>query len=238
MKKHDIFWGLLFILAAALILLNQFGMFIDISMFELVATIVLGVIIIKSLFYLSFWGVFFPLAFLCILYADNLNIKNFTPWPALFTALLLSIGFSILFQRNYGWGGRWHHRHHFHHNHNSFTSSVVNDKDDKFVSCSSSFGECIKYVNSENFERAEISCSFGSVKVYFDNAKIPSGKAEIFVDVSFGEAVLYIPRSWKTECKAKIFCGDMNQNGNIGPDSPVVTIHGNVSFGNAKIIYV
>lgn len=238
MKRHDIFWGLLFILAAALILLNQFGMFIDISMFDLVATIVLGVIIVKSLFYLNFWGVFFPLAFLSILYADELGITNFTPLPALFTALLLSIGFSILFQRNHYSGGNWHSRHPHHHNHNSFSSSVVNEKDDSAVSCSASFGECIKYVNSENFERADISCSFGAIKVYFDNAKIPSGKAEIFIDVSFGEAVLYIPRSWKTDCKARIFCGDMNQSGNYGPDSPVVTINGNVSFGDAKIIYV
>ena len=67
---------------------------------------------------------------------------------------------------------------------NSFSSNVVNEQDGKSIDCTTSFGECIKYVNTENFERANIKCSFGDVKVYFDNAKIPSGRADIYLDVS------------------------------------------------------
>lgn len=235
MKNRNIFWGLLFILAAALIILNQFGIFGETNMFVFVATVVLGGIIIESLIHFNFWGIFFPLAFISILYADELNITKFTPWPALFTALLLSIGFSIIFQKNNHYWGNYHHQHH---NHSSFSSNVVSDQDDRVVSCSTSFGECIKYVNSENFEKADISCSFGEVKVYFDNASIPSGSAVINLQVSFGSAKLYIPRTWKVICKANVFLGDMKDNGNNPTDAPVVTIHGSVSFGDAKIIYI
>jgi predicted membrane protein len=120
-----------------------------------------------------------------------------------------------------------------------FSSSVINEQDDTVVNCTTSFGESIKYVNSDAFERANIKCSFGEMKVYFDNALIPSGKADIYLEVSFGEAVLYIPNTWKVINDVHIFLGDMdNHNRTINTDSPVVTIHGNISFGDAKIIYV
>jgi predicted membrane protein len=232
MKKHELFLGLLFIFAAVLIILNQFGFFIGISVFDLVATAVLVLIIFKSTMHRNFFGILFPLAFICILYSDELGINSFTPWPALFTALMLSIGLSILFKPYHNWGGYQDHWH------NSFSSNVVNDTDDNVVNCATSFGECIKYVNTDNFQKANLSCSFGEMKVYFDNAQIPSGAADIYLDVSFGSAKLFIPRSWKVICKTNVFLGEMNKNDNLGTGVPVVTIHGNVSFGEAKIIYV
>lgn len=233
MKRKEIFWGLLFILAAVLIILGQFGYFEGIGTFELVLTVISAGIIIKSIPSVNFWGILFPLALICIIYADEWNITKFTPWPALVTALLLSIGLSMIFKRkNIIWTCHTG-------NTNSFSSNVVNENDDSVVKCSTSFGECIKYVNSTNFEKAHIKCSFGEVKVYFDNALIPSGKADIYLDVSFGEALLYIPRTWNVVNDIHVFLGDMdNHNFNTGSDSPVVTIHGNVSFGDAKIIYV
>ncbi len=232
MKNRNVFWGLLFILAAVLIILNQFGFLEGISMFEIVATVVLSGIIVISILHLNFWGIMFPSALICIIYADQLNITKFTPWPALLTALLLSIGLSILFKGHNHWG--WNFQHH-----NSFSSRVINDKDDNIVECSVSFGECIKYVNSDNFVKANISCSFGELKVYFDNALIPSGKADINLSVSFGEAVLFIPKTWNVINEAHVLFGDMNGRGsNVSENSPVITIRGNISFGDAKIIYV
>jgi len=232
MKKKDVFWGLLFIVAAALIIINQFGYFAEISMFELVATVILVGIIIVSVMKINFWGVLFPLAVICIIYAKEWNITDFTPWPALLTALLCSIGLSLIFNRPNCWVIHLK-------NDNVFSSSVVNEQDDNVINCSVSFGESMKYVNSENFEKANIKCSFGEVKVYFDNALIPSGKADIYLDVSFGEAQLYIPKTWKVINDVHVFLGDMDDhNRNAGSDSPVVTIHGNISFGDAKILYV
>ena len=235
MKKKDVFWGLLFILAAALIVLNQFGIFPGVSMFELVATVVLGGIIIKSIMDIHFWGVLFPLAGICIIYAEEWNITDFTPWPALLTALLCSIGLSLIFNRPNSWVFHSLHSRHD----NVFSSNVINDQDDNVINCSTCFGETMKYVNSDNFERANIKCSFGEVKVYFDNALIPSGKADIYLDVSFGETQLFIPKTWRIVNDVHVFLGDMKEkNRSIGVDSPIVTIHGNISFGDAVIFYV
>lgn len=231
MKRRDVFWGLLFIVAAVLIIVNQFGFFTGISMFDIVLTVILAGIIIKSIMYINFWGILFPLAFLCIIYAKQLDITSFTPWPVLLTALLFSIGLSLIFQKHC-----WSH-HCFHHNHTC--SSTRSEENDNTVNCYANFGECIKYVNSESFERADIKCSFGTVKAYFDNAQIPSGNADINLDVSFGDCQLYIPRTWKIVNDANVFLGDINENGRtVDSASPIVTLHGNVSFGDAKIIYV
>jgi predicted membrane protein len=190
---------------------------------------------ITSILCVNFWGILFPLSFICILYAHELNITSFTPWPALFTAFLLSLGLSLIFQRH---GCHIHPFYHSHYDH-SFSSTVINEPDGNAVNCSTSFGECMKYVKSENFERADIRCSFGEVKVYFDNALIPSGKADIYLDVSFGEAQLFIPKTWKVVNDVHVFLGDMQEKTrNIGSDSPVVTLHGKVSFGDVQIIFI
>lgn len=232
MKKKDIFWGLLFILAAVLIILNQFGFFVGVSMFEIVASVILVGIIIVSIKNINFWGILFPLAGICMIYAEEWNITDFTPWPALLTALLCSIGLSLVFRRPSFCV--------FHtHGDAMFGSNVSNEQDDNVINCSANFGESMKYVNSDNFERANIKCSFGEVKVYFDKAQIPSGKADIYLDVSFGDAELFIPKTWKIVNDVHVFLGDMGEkNRNVGTDSPVVTIHGNISFGDASIIYV
>jgi len=205
---------------------------------------------------MNFWGILFPAAIISIIYAKEWGITDFIPWPALLTALLCSIGLSMIFKKSgrwtcfgHDWNHDWNHdwkkewnqdqNHDWNHNNGVFSSNVVNEEDDSVVYCSANFGECMKYVNSNNFERANIKCSFGEVKVYFDNALIPSGKAEIYLDVSFGDAVLFIPKTWKIKNDVHIFLGDMGEkNKNIGSDSPVVTIHGNISFGDASIIYV
>lgn len=232
MKKRNIFWGSMLIIAALLIILSQFGFFVGTSIFEIVLTVFMISIIIVSIRKINFWGILFPLAIILIIYAEELNISEFTPWPALLTAFLISLGLSLLFNRKgsivININGR-----------DSFSSSVINEEDGKVVNCSTTFGECIKYVNSENFERANIKCSFGDVKVYFDNAKIPSGKAYIYMDVSFGDVDLFIPRSWKLVNETHAFFGDLDIGHNdISPDAPVVVLHGNVNFGDAKIIFV
>ncbi len=229
---RNLFWGLLFIFAAVLILINQLGYFPGVSMVDVFFTVIMIVIIIRSVRRLNFWGIFFPLGIILIINYDQLNIPNIQPWSILLAAFLISLGFSLLFNRSkivY-----IHSR-----NKNAFSDTVENHQDSNVINCSTKFGDCIKYVNSENFERANINCTFGDVKMYFDNAKIPSGEAKISLNVSFGDLVLYFPREWNVENKVHVIFGEIDNNKReITADSPLVTIHGNVSFGDVRIVYV
>lgn len=103
MKNKNLFWGLFFILAAVLIIVNNLGYFEEISVFKVTVTIILIAVLLKSIRYLSYWGILFPIAFLCIIYAKQWNITALTPGPVLLTALLGSIGLSILFKKNKYW---------------------------------------------------------------------------------------------------------------------------------------
>lgn len=230
MKKKDMFWGLILILAAACVIINSLGIFVEISIFKIIVTIILAAIIIRSIRPLHFSGVLFPIAFLCILYDEAWNITNLTPWPVLLTALLLSIGLSMIFKN---------HKHNWCHYHEEHFEEVINQPDDNVVNCYASFSSKMKYVNSDNFERANIKCSFGAMKVYFDNAVINSGKADINLDVSFSGVELYIPKTWKIIDQTDSAFGAMSEK-NRGGDSnlTVVTIRGKISFGGVEIIYI
>lgn len=229
MKRKNLFWGLLFIVAAVLIIVNGLGVFPEVSIFQIVATIILVGIMIKSIMYVNFPGILFPIAFLCIIYAEAWNITEVTPWPVLLTALLGSIGFSMIFKQH-----RWQD-----HCDTENFSEVINQPDSNIVNCSVNFGSSMKYINTDNFERANIKCSFGAMKVYFDNAVVSSDRAEIYLDVSFSGVELYIPKTWKVVNEVNPSLGAMEEkNRNAGTDLPIVTIRGNVSFSGVEIIYV
>lgn len=232
MNKRNVFWGLFFILAAILIFINQIGFFPGVSMIDIFLTVLMTAIIIVSVRRINFWGILLPLAIILIIYSEELNITQVEPWSVLLVAFLISFGLSLVFNKHGLFSVHFNGK-------DSFTNTVENDQDSNIINCSTSFGECIKYVNSENFERANISCSFGDIKMYFDNAKIPSGKANIYLNVSFGDLVLYIPREWNVENRVRVLFGDIDTTmNNVVEDSPLVTIHGNISFGDVKIIFV
>lgn len=245
MKRKDIFWGVLFILAAALIVVSKLGFLVGVGVIEVILTVVLAGILIDNLIKVKFAGILFPIAFLAILYADELKIQDLTPWPVLAVALLGSIGLNMIFKPD-----RWHVHNQKHGAGKNWSveydskddkhyDQVINEQDGNVITCSQSFGSTIKYINTDNFERADINCSFGAMKIYFDNAMIQSGKAQIHLDVSFAGVELYIPKSWFIIDKVNTSFGSMDEKNRRGDSqAPVVTITGDVSFGGVEIVYI
>ena len=251
MKKKDIFWGLLFVLAAVFIIIDRLGYFPQIGVFKIVVTIILLTIILKSLVHVRFGGILFPIAILCIIYADQWNITALTPGPVLGTALLATIGLSMIFKKNDNWchRGHWNHEHWNHGNwrHNNWDKDdngehfdkVINEPDENVVNCSVSFGSSMKYINTDNFEKANIKCSCGAMKVYFDKAVVSSGHAQIYLDISLSGVELYIPKTWNIVYDVNTTLGAIDEkNRKTESDSPVVTIKGNISLSGVEIIYI
>lgn len=231
MKFKNWFWGLFFILAAIFILLNQFGYFTQISLFSLICTIILIPIILKSCYYLNFSGILFPLAILCIIYAEPLGITNLTPWPVLAIALFGSIGLSLIF------GSYSHHTCH-HHREENF-GEVIDSPDENIVHFDVHFGSSIKYIHTDHLQQANINCSFGAAKVYFDHATLAPEGAQIHLDVSFSGVELYIPKSWHVVNKTAVFLGGIEEkNKNMQAEGPIVTLVGKVSFSGLDILYI
>lgn len=234
MKKERIFWGLFFIVAAIFLLVSRLGILGDIGVWSLLLTVFFVACLIKSITHRSISGVLFAVAFICIIYAKPLGIEAITPWPVLGAAALGSIGISFIYRpkrdcREYGYWGHGSHC-------SAESKETVSGAQMEF---NTSFSGSIKYVNSDDFQSADLRCSFGSLKVYFDNAMIQNGEARIFLDVSFGGVELFIPKEWKVVNNVSASFGSVDEkNSSRSTGVPAVILTGKVSFGGVEIVYI
>ena len=233
MKKDNIFWGLFLIASAVLILVAKLGAFPDMSVMKIFWTLVFTVALVDSVVKLAFPGIFFSLAFLGIIYDVELGITAITPWTILLVALLLSIGMSLIYTPKKKKKTVNHRRV------DSKDFVVFDEEDGNQFDFSSSFVGSIKYVNSDNFESANIDAKFAGMKVYFDNAIIQNGHATVNLNVSFAGVELYVPKNWRIDNQMTAsFGGVEEKNRPDSMDGPILTLRGNVSLGGVTILYV
>lgn len=232
MKKERIFWGVLFILIGIFLIISKLGYFPNVNVFSLLLTAFLTAVIVKSLIHLNFAGILFPIAFICIIYDKQLGITNITPWTVLIAALLGSIGLSLIFHKHTKWVNAKYDCH-------DYEFEKIDVEDESHVRFKSSFGGSIKYINTDKFEQADFKCSFGALKVYFDNAVMSNESAVVRVNASFSGVELYIPKSWKVEDKTNVFLGGINEkNRSSQITTNTLKLVGDISFSGVDIIYV
>ncbi|MEY8518034.1 hypothetical protein AALC25_14245 [Lachnospiraceae bacterium 29-84] len=231
-RRKEVFWGVLMVLGAISLLVNRMGMFPHISIIRVLFTIFLLGMLVENLVYKSFGGILFSLAFLGILYDRFLGIENLTPIPILLAALLGTIGLNLIFKKKSyfeitkkDWAEK---------------GELMEAEEDGRVECSISFGSTTKYIDSRQFQSADLVSTFGSMIVYFDQVVMAGDRAEVHVDISFGNIELYIPGNWKAILDVDTSFGDVEEKGNYrvakGEDTLYVT--GNVSFGGLEIHYI
>lgn len=110
MKKKGIFWGMAFICAAILIILDAVGIGLEALNNIPVVKIILGILllcwIVNELYKRQLSHIFFPLAFLFMLFEKEIaklcaieGEEIISNWPVLLCALLLTIGTSMVQKR-------------------------------------------------------------------------------------------------------------------------------------------
>ena len=263
-----IFWSLLFIVAAVVLVMNQLGFWEglgEFSVWRLLFAALAFVCGVKSLFSWNAAGVFFSAAFIGIIYAKPLGIEALSLWTLLLAALLLSIGFSMLlkgprkryYQKKYGdkygnfngayvngayMNGSQGHASDKMGGHDYNASQACKDQEEVVsdtVCASTAFGSSVKYINSGNLKNVNLQCSFGAMKVYFDKAIIQNGIADVWVDVSFAGVELYVPRAWKVVNNVDLSLAGMDEkNRNEAAGDTVLRISGKASFSGITIIYI
>ena len=201
MKTKNIIWGLFFIAAAAVVILNQMGMLGGIGLWTLLIAMALVPFLVNSVMHANFGGIMFSLALYAILFDEPLGIENLTPWPVLGAALFLSIGLSLIFPKK--------HKHNFDHENwekhfqnydcidieeNSSEGENINGE---HIWVRSRFNGAVKYITSQNLKTLDIDASFAGIKIYLDNANLSDGQAAINVYASFGGVEIYVPKEWK-----------------------------------------
>ncbi len=230
MKKDNVFWGLLLVLAGIYIIINHLGFMPDVNIMKLVVAVVCAVVFVKSVIRVEFGGMLFSLAILVILFDGELGLTAITPWPVLVAALLGSIGLDMIF------GGQ-------------VRETKRKRKKDKAAGIGVDFvnGDEVliqgwfngykKNISSDNFTKARISCKFCGMEISFDDAVIQGGTAVVDLDVSFSGVECYVPHSWKIENHTNCMFGgfDEHQGKESGVDGPTLVFEGNVRFGGVDI---
>ena len=228
-----VFWGLLLILAAAYMIVSKMGILPDISIFTIILTVLLVWWMLKGIRKVNFSEILFPIAFLCILYDEQLHITALTPWTVLGAALLGSIGLGMIFKPNKRWQVEVCNEHG-----SAFDVNVEQGSGEK-IRFENNFGETIKYINSDNFKKGHFENNFGSMSVYFDNAIIRPDGAVVYAECNFGELQLYIPKEWKVTNYLKHSFGNIEERGYCeGTSTSTLTLEGEANFGNIVIHYI
>lgn len=234
MKRKNLFWGLFFILSATLIILNQFNILIGVSIFKLIISLLLLPIIFKSIRYIWFGGILFPLAIIGIMFAEPFGIEKLTPWPVLGVALFLTIGLSFIFPNKY--------KHEFDHFvHGSYDKDWASEtSDDSEVDVYLKFGGSSKYIKSQNLRKVNIDCRFGGAKIFFDNCNIDGNDAVIDVFASFSGIEIYVPKNWIVKSDIDCVLGGIEEKGirNSGESDKTLIMKGKISFSGITIIYI
>lgn len=230
MKKDNVFWGLLLILAGVYILANHLGFLPDVNVVKIVIAVFCVVIFIKSTVRLEFGGMLFPLAILVILFNRELGLTAITPWPVLIAALFGSIGLNLIF----GGPARVHRKGK---NPSVFSSASGESVSGEEIWIHGSFNGYKKNISSNNLKKVEISCKFCGMEVSFDDAVIQNGTAVVDLDVSFSGLECYVPHSWKIVNHTSCVFGAFDEHrGKEEPDSGVTLVfEGNVRFGGVDL---
>lgn len=233
MKHNTWFWGVFFVLAAVFVVVSQFISLAEIGFWSILGAVLLAAVFLQSLIHLNYFGVFLPLALAYWIFQGPLNLIEISPWLLILAAILLSIGFHIIFRK------RAKHKYVSHHGQSEhYTVESIDDNNFFFKV---SFGAASKYLHAESLKTGQFYCSFGALEVYFDQVALHPEGAEVFIDCSLGEIKLFVPRSWRVIDKLHSGLGSVkNESRHAAADvtAPVLTLTGNVSLGAVEIQYI
>ena len=219
--------GILLILQAALVIVQDYFIQWEIS-FWMLAWVVLLAILSLSSFLKRHFALGFAYGIVALFSLNGqfhfLPVSNSV---VIFSSILAVIGLNILFnpssktKNRFGLG--------------STGSDANNGGNDIDVS----FSTVTKYLNDQHFTHGSADVSLGQASVYFDNCHIEGSSAQFDVDVSLGSLSLYVPSDWRVHINVdNSLSAIQHQENPSNLTSKDFYIKGEVSLGNLEIIYV
>lgn len=241
-QRGNVFWGSIFILAAIVLVTKELG-WLDglgpgwvINPWSLIATLLLGALIIASLAHRSLIGTIFPIAFLAILYSRPLGIESLVPWTILGAACLLTIGFAIL-RPHYGHPWYYHHHHDQYMEEETFVYDETGQTDE-IINISTQMGNTVRYLQAQNIKVVNVDNNMSTTKIYFDHAQLAE-TATLNLDNMMGTVELYLPAEWKIDNEINLVLSTISERGmRRGQPSQVLRLQGRSSVGNVVIVYI
>ena len=219
--------GILLILLAALVIVQDYFIKWEISIWMLAWVVLLAILSLSSLLKRHF-GLGFAYGIVALFSLNGqfhfLPVSNSV---LIFSSILAVIGLNILFnpssktKNRFGLGVT-----------GSDANNGGNDID-------VTFSTVTKYLNDQQFTHGSADVSLGQASVYFDNCRIEGPSAQFDVDVSLGSLSLYVPSDWRVHINVdNSLSAIQHQENPSNLTSKDLYIKGEVSLGNLESIYV
>jgi predicted membrane protein len=232
MKGWRVFWGILFVLVAVLLILDALGIITPyVSIFgEITFWQIAG-----GLFFLSgaislisngqFWTAFVPLGFIFMIFERNIafacGIENgdiINNWLLFGCTLLLSAGFMFLIPKK---------------KKKNHLKICVNGREKN----KSSIGHSEKYVDCATFDEVSFENNLGALEIRFENVEMYRGGGELDIENNLGATEIYIPSTWRLKTDIDSSLGSVEIIGEASEDenAPLITITGDNNLGSIEI---
>lgn len=231
-NAKNVFWGVLLLAGAVAVLASSMGYFDGVNIWHLILTLLLAAGVLEGVVHRDFGTILFCTAGIIIVNDTVLGLEDITPWPVLCAALLGTIGLNMIFPKKHKHIGVFVDK-------EMSEESVITDENGDVVNYEAAFGETVKYINSDRLAIANLECNFGSMSVYFNEATLANGKAEVRAECNFGCIELYVPSAWKVEQNASRVFGSIDESGRCNPDGQhTLRLTGECHFGAIQIHYI
>ncbi|MBQ2733723.1 MAG: hypothetical protein IJF74_06160 [Clostridia bacterium] len=224
-SASKLFWGIILILCAVILVLDSVGTEIGflkgLPVFRTIAVILLISCAVEELSKREFGGFFFSLAFAFMIYEkqiarwlslDDANIIS--NWTVLLVALLLTIGFSLLFSKR------------------KFTFTY-NGGDAKHKVA----GSYVTNIDCSAFDEMHINNELGACEVHFSNVESYTGNGVLTVKNELGSVKIYVPAEWTVTNRIENELGSVQIKGESLSGGKSLIINGTNELGSVQIIY-
>lgn len=229
MKKRVIgklFWGIILILAAVLLVLDsvgtEMGFLSGLSIFRTIAVILLLAGAFEELSKRDFGGFFFSVAIAFMIYEKQIAVwlsledtNIISNWTVLLVALLLTVGFSLLFGKR------------------TFTFTYNGGKEKHKVA-----GSYVTNIDCSAFDQMNVNNELGSCEVHFSNVESYTGNGVLTVNNELGSMKIYVPAEWTVTNRITNELGSVQIKGEPNGNGKTLIIQGTNELGSVQIIYV
>ena len=234
-SRNGLFFGIILVCAAVALILDGLGISISgaqISAWSIVGGVLCLAWLVVEIVELKFSHIFFPLAFIFLLfegqiaawlgYGDPNLISN---WIVLLAALLLTVGVGAL-------GGNFKKRKKIKSGENG-NAVVINTNEKKNFSSAS-----VIYVDAADLGEYEVENNCGSIHVYIENADRYGGGGALNVDNNCGSMVVHVPNAWRVVSSVDNSLGSVKiPSHETAEGAPVLKITGENNLGSLAITF-
>jgi hypothetical protein len=245
MKKKMSFshwiWGTFMLLAAAFVLSNQFGGFVDIGIGSVIVTVLALAFAVQCIAQLAFALLPVPLAVLYVIFQEPLGWPYLQPWTLILAAAFSCIGLFILLPRRNKYSKWDSPRKHGHYSRGGKHGPQVVTEDggnDNNPSVSVNFGATSRYLHSDCLETVQLYCNFGALEVFFGQAQPSPNGTEVNMTCSFGAITIFVPKHWHVIDNLGCTLGGVDLDNRFAApaeNAPVLTLTGSVTMGGIEV---